>query len=256
MNNLDPRLKIGLVFCFIALVSAFHHWLTLVVALGFFLLLTFLTKLSFLKFMHQIIWVLPLTGLLVIFLPLTTPGETLRQFGAGFFWITVTKEGITKALILSLRLFTSLLALNLLIATTSFYNLMGALRALRVPVVFVKLIELTWRYLFVLQDELQRMLFARRARGFKPGSNLGQYFTFKVLGQLIGVLFLRSWERGERIYWAMVARGFTEKDLPSANFKFKVSDLGWGIGFFIFVLGLILLETGKKGGLTLLTLLK
>lgn len=205
------QLKIILIFCLIALISALHHWLTLSLIFCSLFLVTLLARLSLIKFIRRIIWVIPLTGFLIVFLPFTVPGEPLKQLNAGLFFLTITKEGLDKALILTLRLLASLLALNLLMATTSFYNLMGTLRALKVPVIFVQLIEFTWRYLYVLNQELQRMLFARRARAFKPGNSLFHFFTLKTLGQLIGVLFMRSWERGERVYLAMAARGFMEK---------------------------------------------
>ncbi|KFD41828.1 hypothetical protein HX99_05870 [Peptococcaceae bacterium SCADC1_2_3] len=210
-HSFDPRLKIIIIFCFIALISGIHHRLTLVLIFWILFLATLLARLSLIKFIRRTVWVLPLTGFLIVFLPFTVPGEPLKQLNAGLFFLTITKEGIDKALILTLRLCASLLALNLLVAKTSFYNLMGALRALKVPVIFVQLVEFTWRYLYVLNHELQRMLFARRARAFKPGNNLFHFFTFKTLGQLIGVLFMRSWERGERVYLAMTARGFTDK---------------------------------------------
>jgi len=215
--SIDPRLKIILVFCLIALISALPHWLILGLIFCSLLLVTLLARLSILKFIRRTVWVIPLTGFLIIFLPFTVPGEPLKQLNTGLFFLTVTREGLDRALILTLRLLASLLALNLLMATTSFYNLMGALRALRVPVIFIQLIEFTWRYIYILNQERQRMLFARRARAFKPGNSLFHFFTLKTLGQLIGVLFMRSWERGERVYLAMAARmpaqagGFTEK---------------------------------------------
>ena len=202
------QLKIILIFCLIALISALHHWLTLGLIFCSLFLVTLLARLSLIKFIRRTVWVIPLTGFLIIFLPFTVPGEPLKQLNAGLFFLTVTREGLDRALILTLRLLSSLLALNLLMATTSFYNLMGALRALRVPVIFIQLIEFTWRYLYILNQERQRMLFARRARAFKPGNSLFHFFTLKTLGQLIGVLFMRSWERGERVYLAMAARGF------------------------------------------------
>jgi cobalt/nickel transport system permease protein len=60
------------------------------------------------------------------------------------------------------------------------------------------------RYRFVLLDELDRMATARRARTFARGREL----PWRTLGGLIGLLFLRTFERAERVHGAMVARGW------------------------------------------------
>jgi cobalt/nickel transport system permease protein len=90
-------------------------------------------------------------------------------------------------------------------ATTTFPELLRALERLRAPRVLVALTGFTYRYLFVLADEAQRMLRARDARCY-GGRWLWQA---GVLGHMIGTLFLRAHERAERVYAAMVARGFT-----------------------------------------------
>lgn len=92
----------------------------------------------------------------------------------------------------------------LLTASTPFPRLIAALEQLRVPPVLVMIFSFTYRYFFVLAEELSRMIRARDARGYQ-GFWLGDT---RVLGQIIGTLFLRSYERGERVYLAMLSRGF------------------------------------------------
>ena len=99
----------------------------------------------------------------------------------------------------------------LLTATTQFPDLMHALRHLRVPHVLVAVISFTYRYLFVLTDEAVRLMRARQARSAKPIKGKGGgsiVWRARVTGYMVGQLFLRSYERSERIYNAMVARGY------------------------------------------------
>lgn len=112
--------------------------------------------------------------------------------------------GVVAATILfknSLALFTILV----LGSVTSFPRLLGALRQLGVPLVLVNTLEFMDRYRHVLTDELGRMARARRARTFDRRHTL----PWTLLGGLIGILFLRTFERAERVHGAMIARGWT-----------------------------------------------
>jgi cobalt/nickel transport system permease protein len=70
--------------------------------------------------------------------------------------------------------------------------------------VLVSTLQFMYRYLYVLTDELDRMVKARRSRTFRRSGRL----DWGLLTGLIGVLFLRSLERGERVHNAMLARGW------------------------------------------------
>ena len=99
----------------------------------------------------------------------------------------------------------------LLAFTTPFHELVDALRELRLPRVMVAIISFMYRYLGVLGDEATRMNRARQARSAVPaGARAGGSVTWRasVTGHMVGSLFLRSYERSERIYAAMQARGF------------------------------------------------
>ncbi|HSK94694.1 MAG TPA: cobalt ECF transporter T component CbiQ [Candidatus Angelobacter sp.] len=123
--------------------------------------------------------------------PLTISGEGLRIFGtvAAKSWLSVQ-------------------AALLMTFTTPFHDLVDALRDLRLPRILVAIISFMYRYLAVLGEEAGRMLRARAARS--AGTHRGPIrWRAAVVGQMVGTLFLRSYERSERIYAAMQARGFT-----------------------------------------------
>ena len=96
------------------------------------------------------------------------------------------------------------LATLLLVQVTPFRTLLTALRRLGTPAALVATLQFMYRYLFVLTEELDRMVTARRARTFRRSGRL----DWGLLTGLIGVLFLRAFERGERVHSAMLARGW------------------------------------------------
>jgi cobalt/nickel transport system permease protein len=100
----------------------------------------------------------------------------------------------------NLCLFTSIL----LASTTPFTEILGVLKRLRVPWLFVTTLTLMHRYLFVLADEAERMRRARASRKFTRG----QRFQWLAHSSVVGQLFVRASERAERIYNAMCARGW------------------------------------------------
>ncbi|NLX56579.1 MAG: cobalt ECF transporter T component CbiQ [Planctomycetaceae bacterium] len=106
----------------------------------------------------------------------------------------------------------------LLALTTPLPQLAAALRKLGAPVILVDTLTLTYRYLFVLVEEAGRLRRAAAARGYRPRW-LGQAL---LIGRLVGQLFLRSYERAERVHGAMVQRGY-RGFMPTAH------ELAWGV---------------------------
>lgn len=98
-----------------------------------------------------------------------------------------------------------LLTMILLSSTTPFSALLDVLKRARVPDILISTLALMYRYMFVLIDEAQRMRRARASRTFQPG----RWWTWRALSTVIGQLFVRSTERAERIYAAMIARGWS-----------------------------------------------
>ena len=96
-----------------------------------------------------------------------------------------------------------------LTAATPFPALLQAMRSLRLPQVLVATFGFTYRYIFVIGDEVLRLMRARTARsGVRAGRGGSVLWRARVTGGMAGSLFLRSIERSERIYDAMVARGY------------------------------------------------
>jgi len=157
-------------------------------------------------------WVVLPFVLVAVPLLFTRPGEVLLTFELGPLGLTITDAGLRDMLSIMAKSWLSVQAALLLAYTTAFADLIDAIRALSVPAIIVSIISFMYRYLAVLTDEAGRMSRARQARSAAaPTGQTGGSMTWRarVTGAMVGSLFIRSYERSERIYAAMLARGFT-----------------------------------------------
>lgn len=113
-------------------------------------------------------------------------------------------KGSEAAIAAFLKAFLSVLSVIILVSTTRFSNLLKGLEGLKVPQLLVSLISFVYRYLFIIADEYGHIKIARESRNF-GGSKRRQW---KAIGHSVGTLFLHSYERGDRVYSAMIARGY------------------------------------------------
>ncbi|MBN1504380.1 MAG: hypothetical protein JW952_04880, partial [Candidatus Eisenbacteria bacterium] len=134
------------------------------------------------------------------------------SWGSGHSWMEVgpaAKEGNDAALVsfgvMAVKSFISVFTFGLLLSTTGSARLLTAARRAGVPAILTVATGFMLRYLFVLVDELSRL---RRSWEARRVGRLRWPAEFRYLGSLIGVLLVKSYERAERVYLAMCARGF------------------------------------------------
>jgi cobalt/nickel transport system permease protein len=145
--------------------------------------------------------------LLAIALPFAGHGERVDWLG-----MSLSVDGLYGAWNIFAKGTLGVLASLLLAATTTMRDLILGLDRLRCPQVFTQIATFMLRYLDVLADDARRMRIARLSRGYDPRF-LWQVKAFAVG---VGALFLRTYERGERVYLAMISRGYTGR-LPGAD---------------------------------------
>jgi cobalt/nickel transport system permease protein len=149
---------------------------------------------------------------LVAALPLAFSGDgpIVATLELGPVRLTVMEGGLVRLLTIAGKSWLSIQVALLLAFTTPFHDLVDGLRGLGVPRVLVAIIGFMYRYLAVLSDEGSRMLRAREARSGVGARRSGGSIAWRarVTGGLVGSLFLRAYERSERIHAAMQARGF------------------------------------------------
>jgi cobalt/nickel transport system permease protein len=125
--------------------------------------------------------------------------------------VAISEEGLRQFLTIAAKSWVSVQAALLLTYTTPFHDLVDGLRALRLPRIMVAIISFMYRYLAVVGDEANRLNRARSSRSADAGvGRAGGTLRWRaaVTGSMVGSLFLRSYERSERVYAAMQARGF------------------------------------------------
>lgn len=132
-------------------------------------------------------------------LPFIATGPQVMVLG-----VSLSEPGLLAAGGLITKATLGVLASLLLAATTDPRDLLAGLERLRVPAQLVQIMGFMVRYLDVVTDELRRMRTARESRGFTARDPR----HWPVLGRSAGALFIRSFERGERVHLAMISRGY------------------------------------------------
>ena len=211
LHALDSRVKFVLTVAFILAVAVtpVAAWPIYVLLLALVVAAAVAAELGMTFALKRALLALPfaLAALPSLF---TLPGATLFTLPIGPWTLTATGPGLERLLSVMLKSWISMQAAVLLTATTQFPDLLVAMRAVGVPRLLVAIFGLMWRYLFVLVDEAIRLTRARDARsGSVTGRGGGAvWWRARVAGGMAGNLFLRGYERSERIYAAMVARGY------------------------------------------------
>jgi cobalt/nickel transport system permease protein len=134
-----------------------------------------------------------------VLLPFVAAGPTVDLLG-----LSLSEAGLVAAGGLLMKATLGVLASLLLAATTDPRDLLAGLERLRVPSQLVQIMGFMVRYLDVVSDELRRMKTARESRGFTARDPR----HWPVIGRSAGALFIRSFERGERVHLAMISRGY------------------------------------------------
>jgi cobalt/nickel transport system permease protein len=211
VHQLDPRIKLVLVTAFIltTALTPVAAWPVYVLLLALALTVELLSEMGIGFYLKRALLALPfiLAALPVLF---TISGPALAQLPLG---LVITQPGLERFLSVALKSWISIQMAVMLATTNRFQEILLAMRALRLPKLLVAIIGLMWRYLFVMADEALRLIRARQARSGHSaeaarGAGGSVVWRARVTGGMAGSLFLRSLERSDRIYNAMLSRGY------------------------------------------------
>jgi cobalt/nickel transport system permease protein len=229
LQRIEPRVKLVSLFGLL-LVAAFVRHVPVLVAM--YLLTLALAAASGLPigFFIRRVWLfIPVfTGIVV--LPATfsfiTPGEVVVPL---WHWhghpVGLTRQGLTSAALIVARVATSVSLVVLLTLTTPWTRLLAALRALAVPRMFILVIGMAYRYLFLLLGSVTDMFEARKARTVvaEADARAGRRFVSAAAGALFG----RSYALSEEVHQAMVARGYRGDARTLERFTPAALDAVW-----------------------------
>lgn len=158
-------------------------------------------------------------GPFLVILPLTVDrGGPALDFSG----IRLSQDGFLVACGLMCKTTAIVTLMLILIASAPLHVSLRAAQSLYVPALFVHLAMMSYRYIFLLLDELQRLRIAVRVRGFRNRANRHSYRT---IGHVTGTLLVRSLERAERVTQAMRCRGFDGTFRLTQNFRTRAQDV-------------------------------
>jgi cobalt/nickel transport system permease protein len=134
------------------------------------------------------------------------------------------------------KIYISILAISIMISSTAFNDLLWGLRKFRLPRVVTTLSKLVYTYIFVFVDELHRT-----QRAYKSRTPVRRVPRMQLYGNIAATILLRSIDRSDIIYKAMVSRGYNG-EFPEGNINhFKRHDTVAAAGFILLTAAAILL---------------
>ncbi|NQT87723.1 cobalt ECF transporter T component CbiQ [bacterium] len=222
VHRLDPRVRVVAAIAFAVVVAMSERLPVLGAALAAAAAGVGVARLPFGATVRRL---LPLEAFLLVLwvvVPLTSPGPAA--------W---GQAGVQLAARVTVKANAIVLALTILIGTMEVSTLGHALHHLRAPAKLVHLLLFTIRYVDVIHHELARLRTAMRVRCFRAGANR---HTYRTVGNLVGMLLVRSFDRAERIVAAMKCRGFRGRFYLLDHFALARRD-GW---FSVVACGVIL----------------
>lgn len=212
IHRWDPRIKIlslGLFIFGVAILKTIPLAIVSLLASAGFLRITGL-PLHFIY--HGLKWVVLFLLPFFLIMPLSYPGEPAFHIWVfPFAW-----EGLRLASLIFIKAIAIVLTTYAIFGSSRFDISMKALQHLKCPRVIVQMLLFTYRYIFVFIEEMKRMDTAMRCRGFVMRTDLN---TLRVMGNFVGTLLVRSFERTARVYKAMLSKGYAGELHTMVTFK-------------------------------------
>lgn len=204
IHNWDPRAKLIAILCLIFSIVLIPDLRIAFIGLVIALTLVFVSRIPFGFMLKHLKWVIMFILPLFVIVSLTPSG------------------GIERASLISVKALSAVILIFPMIGTMRFDTTMKALEKLKIPKKLVQMIMFTYRYIFVFTNELHRMLTSLTSRGFSRRISI---YAMSTTGKLLGMLFVRSHERAERVFNAMVSRGYEGNIHTLVDFKMRKADI-------------------------------
>lgn len=229
IHQLHARVKIIFTLVFILAINLLpqHAWAGFILFFSLIISVLLLSKLDPGIVFRRSLLAIPF---LLSAIPLIFWGpEPVTQWNiGGAISIPISILGAERCLSIMIKAWISVLAAILLTGTTDSHALISGFRQLHVPAILIAIVELMWRYLYVMVDEVTRLIRARNSRstvvnhGHHAGGSV--FWRARVTGNMAGSLFLRSIERSERVYAAMLSRGYNGEPVAEQSAVFTKRD--------------------------------
>jgi cobalt ECF transporter T component CbiQ len=222
LQRVDPRAKVGM---FVLVVIAASASTSLAVLVALYVLVLAVARASRLPFDFFVkrVWLgIPLfAGIVVLPSIFFVPGPRLVEVALGPVHLGLSAAGAWGALVFIARVGVSVSLAVLLVLTTPWADVLKSLHALKVPQVFVLVLSMTYRYIFLFLHTLNGMFEARKSRVV---ARLGGGEDRRWITRSMGALMSRSFKMSNDVYAAMLARGFTGEIRTYSTYRMRASD--------------------------------
>lgn len=202
LHKLDPRVKLITAFILAVVFALVQNFSSALLALLFGLALVLCAGFPLRQVLSRMAVVNVFIVFLWLLLPFSHPGDTIFNMGP----FTASIQGVKLALLITIKSNAIVLLSLALLCSMRMFTLVRAMEALHVPNKLVQILFFSLRYFQVIHEEYHRLHEAMRIRAFKPKNNM---HTWRSYGYLVSMLLVRSLNRGQRVYEAMLCRGYT-----------------------------------------------
>lgn len=216
---MDPRWKLAAIMPAAILLALIRTISPAATALILALLLATLARLPLAWLTRRLAWTTLFVALFLVWLLfLPDPNGEVHKVG----WLSISATGLTRFAVAVLKTLAVVTLMLVLLATAPLQDTLKAAQSLRLPALFVQLLLLTFRYVFLLAEEFGRLRTALRVRGFRNRADLHSWRTIGLVG---GTLLVRGSERAERVSQAMRCRGFDGTFRSLHDFRTRALDI-------------------------------
>ncbi len=215
--NCQTRLLCAFMGVFAIALTRNGQWITWGVYGVGVLFLILISRVSLLSLFSRVIIEFSFVGVVLLGTLFRPEGDIIWSWGL----LQITTTGVMVLGSVTIKVLLSLLLLNILILTTEIPDLFQALLTLKMPPLLVAIMASMYRYIDVLNREFTAMKRAAISRNLMSNGKMIRY----VMGNAIGSLFIRSYERGELIYQAMLSRGYQGVPVISERLLYKSQDI-------------------------------
>ncbi|MHB8792910.1 MAG: cobalt ECF transporter T component CbiQ [Thermoleophilia bacterium] len=253
----DPRAKVLAIVALLIVAALVRNWPILLAMYLLTLVLAGVSRISISFFIKRVWLFIPIfAGIIVIpsLFNVFRPGDPLwviwdfgHEVNVGPWSlgtsVAITKQGLEGAVLLVLRVAVSVSLAVLLTLTTRWSDLLKALRVFFVPRIFILILSMTYRYIFLLLDIAGDMFTARTSRMVGPSSSRDdRHFMASSMGTLLG----KSHTMSDEIYSAMLSRGYNGEPMSMHSFKMRLAD--WALmGSALLAAALVILGDIRVG---------
>lgn len=222
ISRVDERIKLIVLIVFLVSISLMTNVYFLLILYMFSIFLAYLSKIDLPLFFKKTWLFIPLFTLVIAIPSLfIVPGKL--EFG-------FTIDGVIVMLRLVLRVVTSISYVALVILTTRWTKLLSSLRYIGVPNIFVGIISMSYRYIFLLLETAEDLYIAKKSRTIRIDTKRDQQW----IGSTVGILAIKTQQLSKEVYQGMMSRGFNKDIIFLSQNKIRFSDI------LVLVLALIL----------------